>query len=135
MAETFQLRIVSPEGQVLKEDVEFLVLPGEAGELGILPNHAPLIAGLDVGILRYTLSGAIKRVALSGGFVEVADNLATVLADTAEKAELIDLERANAAKGRAEKRLAARTNEIDERRAEYALRKAMVRINAAEKKK
>lgn len=135
MAETFQLRIVSPEGQVLKEDVEFLVLPGEAGELGVLANHAPLIAGLQVGILRYTLSGANKRVAISGGFVEVADNLATVLADTAELGELIDLDRANAAKERAEKRLSQRNNEIDLRRAEFALRKATVRISAAEKNK
>ena len=135
MAGTFELRIVSPEGQVLKEDVEFLLLPGEAGELGVLPNHAPLIAGLQVGILRYTLSGANKRVALSGGFVEVADNLATVLADTAELAESIDLDRANAAKERAERRLSQRNNEIDFRRVEFAMRKALARINAAEKKK
>ncbi|MHB8126346.1 MAG: F0F1 ATP synthase subunit epsilon [Desulfitobacteriaceae bacterium] len=135
MAETFQLRIVSPEGQVLKEDVEFLLLPGEAGELGVLPNHSPLIAGLHVGILRYNLNGSKKRVALSGGFVEVADNLATVLADTAEPGELIDLDRANAAKERAERRLSQRTSEIDERRAEFALRKALARIDAAEKKK
>ncbi len=133
MAGTFELRIVSPEGQVLKEDVEFLLLPGEAGELGVLPYHAPLIAGLQVGILRYTLSGANKQVALSGGFVEVVDNRATVLADTAEPGELIDLDRANAAKERAERRLVQRTNEIDVRRAEFALRKATARINAAEK--
>ncbi|MFZ3101432.1 MAG: F0F1 ATP synthase subunit epsilon [Desulfitobacteriaceae bacterium] len=135
MAGTFELRIVSPEGQVLKEDVEFVLLPGGAGELGILPYHAPLIAELQVGILRYTLNGANKRVALSGGFVEVADNLATVLADTAELGEVIDLDRANAAKERAERRLAQRNNEIDLRRAEFAMRKALARINAAENKK
>jgi len=135
MAGTFSLSIVSPEGDVLKEAVEFVVLPGGAGELGILPNHAPLIAGLDIGVLRYTLNGVIKRVAIAGGFVEVVDNSAIVLADTAELAEDIDLARAEDAKERAVKRLAASTNEIDLRRAEYALRRASARINASEVKK
>ena len=135
MAGTFSLRIVSPEGNVLKEDVEFVVLPSELGELGILPNHAPLIAGLDVGVIRYTLNSTIKRVAITGGFVEVIDNSVTVLADTAELSEEIDLTRAVEAKERAMKRLAARSNEIDIRRAEYALRRAMARIKASEDKK
>jgi len=135
MAGTFSLSIVSPEGDVLKEEVEFVVLPGKAGELGILPNHAALIAGLDIGVLRYTVSGAINRVAIAGGFVEIVDNSAIVLADTAELSEDIDLARAVEAKERAEKRLAKGTNEIDLRRAEYALRRASARINASEVKK
>ena len=132
MAGTFELRVVSPEGNVLKEDAEFVVLPGEAGELGILPDHAPLIAGLKIGVLRYTKDGIIKRVAISGGFVEVADNKVTVLADTAEPGEMIDLARATAALERAEQRLSQRTAEMDVRRAEFALRKALARISAAE---
>ena len=132
MAGTFSLRIVSPEGNVLKEEVEFVVLPGGAGELGILPNHAPLIAGLDIGVVRYTLDGNVKRLALAGGFVEVADNTATVLADTAELSESIDLPRALEAKERATKRLSASSSETDIKRAEYALRRAVARINAAE---
>jgi F-type H+-transporting ATPase subunit epsilon len=135
MAGTFSLRIVSPEGDVLKEDVEFAVLPGESGELGILPNHAPLIAGLNVGVLRYTLNGVNKLVAITGGFVEVVDNSAIVLADTAVLSEDIDLARAVEAKERAAKRLASNSNEIDLRRAEYALRRAAARINASENKK
>ena len=135
MAGTFSLSIVSPEGNVLKEDVEFVVLPGGLGELGILPNHAPLIAGLDIGVIRYTLNSTIKRVAITGGFVEVAENSATVLADTAELSEEIDLNRAIEAKERALKRLSARSNEIDERRAEFALRRAAARINAVEDKR
>ena len=135
MAGTFALRIVSPEGNILKEEVEFVVLPGGAGELGILPNHSALIAGLDIGVIRYTLNSTVKRVAITGGFVEVADNAATVLADTAELSETIDLARAVDAKERAMKRLAARSNEIDVRRAEYALRRAAARINAAEDKR
>ncbi|WP_206811208.1 F0F1 ATP synthase subunit epsilon [Paradesulfitobacterium ferrireducens] len=132
MAGTFTLRVVSPEGQVVKEEVEFAVLPGESGELGILPNHAPLIAGLQVGVMRYTANSSVRKLAISGGFVEVGDNKATVLADTAEPGDMIDLARALAAKERAEKRLSQRTPEVDVRRAEYALRKAVARINAAE---
>lgn len=131
---TFSLSIVSPEGNILKEDVEFVVLPGGAGELGILPNHAPLIAGLDVGVLRYTMNGTVKRAAIAGGFVEVADNAATVLADTAELSEVINLARAVEAKERALKRLSAQTNDIDIRRAEYALRRAAARISASSDK-
>ncbi len=134
MAGTFSLRIVSPEGDVLKEDVEFVVLPGGLGELGILPNHAALIAGLEIGVIRYTQQSTVKRVAIAGGFVEVADNSATVLADTAELSEDIDLTRAVEAKKRATKRLSARTDDIDVRRAEYALRKAAARISAVEDK-
>ena len=133
MAGTFSLQIVSPEGNVLKEEVEFVVLPGGLGELGILPNHSALIAGLDVGVIRYTLNSTVKRVAITGGFVEVADNSATVLANTAELSEVIDLARAVDAKERALKRLSVRSNEIDLRRAEYALRRAAARISAAEK--
>ncbi len=132
MAGTFTLRVVSPEGQVVKEEVEFVVLPGESGELGILPNHAPLIAGLQIGVMRYTANGSVRKLALSGGFIEVGYNKATVLADTAEPGDMIDLARALAAKERAEKRLTQRTAEIDLRRAEFALRKAVARISAAE---
>jgi len=135
MAGTFSLRIVSPEGNVLKEDVEFAVLPGGLGELGILPNHAPLISGLNVGVLRYTLNSTIKRVAITGGFAEVIDNSVTVLADAAELSEEIDLTRAVEAKERATKRLASNASEIDVRRAEYALRRAAARISAVNDKK
>ncbi|MDP4127861.1 MAG: F0F1 ATP synthase subunit epsilon [Bacillota bacterium] len=132
MAGTFSLRIVSPEGNVLKEDVEFVILPGGSGELGILPNHAPLIAGLDIGVVRYTINGNVKRLALAGGFVEVAENSATVLADTAELSEQIDIPRAHEAKERATKRLSGNSSEIDLKRAELALRRAVARINASE---
>lgn len=130
MAGTFTLRIVSPEGNVLKEEVEFVLLPGGAGELGILPNHAPLIAGLDIGVARYTVEGKVKRLAVAGGFVEVADNSVTLLADTAELSDQIDLERAERAKERATKRLSSISSDTDVRRAELALRRAVARINA-----
>jgi len=135
MAGTFSLRIVSPEGDVLKEDVEFVVLPGGLGELGILPNHAPLIAGMEIGVIRYTLNSSVKRAAVSGGFVEVIDNSVIVLADTAILSADIDVARAAAAKERAKRRLDSRSNEIDVRRAEFALRRATARIEASEGKK
>ena len=135
MAGTFSLRIVSPEGDILKEDVEFVVLPGGLGELGILPNHAPLIAGMEVGVIRYTLNGTVKRMAVTGGFVEVIENSTIVLADTAVRSEEIDVTRAIEARERAKKRLSARSNEIDVRRAELALRRALARIEATEGKK
>jgi F-type H+-transporting ATPase subunit epsilon len=135
MAGTFSLQVVSPDGNVLKEEVEFVILPGGAGELGILPNHAPLISGLKVGVLRYTLNSTVKNVAIAGGFVEVVGNSATVLADTAELGDEIDLNRAMEAKERALKRLQARAAETDILRAEFALRRAAARIRAASDKR
>ncbi|MEL1133580.1 F0F1 ATP synthase subunit epsilon [Desulfitobacterium sp. THU1] len=132
MAGTFTLRVVSPEGNVLKEEAEFVVLPGETGEVGILPNHAPLITALGIGVIRYTVNGKVEKIATSGGFVEVSDNKVTVLADTAEPGDKIDLERAIAAKERAEKRLAQKTDGIDSKRAELALLRAVARIHAAQ---
>lgn len=133
MAGTFTFRVVSPEGNVLKEEAEFVVLPGSDGELGILPNHAPLISSLDIGVIRFEQGGKVRKLATSGGFVEVSDNLVTVLANTAEPSEKIDLERAMKAKERAEKRLDQRSEDTDLRRAELALSRAIARINAVQK--
>lgn len=134
MAGTFTLRVVSPEGNVLKEEAEFVVLPGQTGEIGILPNHAPLITAMDAGVIRYTVNGSTHKISISGGFVEVADNKVTILADTAETEERIDLQRAIAAKERAEKRLSQKTPDVDMTRAELALHRAVARINAAQNK-
>lgn len=135
MAGIFTFHVVSPEGNVVKEDIEFVILPGVNGELGILPNHAPLIAALDAGVIRYTVNGQKAKLAISGGFVEVSDNKATVLADTAEFGEAIDVPRALAAKERAEKRLSQKSDDTDIKRAEYALHRAIARLNAADSKK
>ncbi|NMA70023.1 MAG: F0F1 ATP synthase subunit epsilon [Desulfitobacterium sp.] len=132
MAGTFTFRVVSPEGNVLKEEAEFVVLPGNDGELGILQNHAPLISSLDIGVARYHQGDKIRKLAISGGFVEVADNLVTVLANTAEPSEKIDIERAKKAKERAEKRLSHPSEDTDLRRAELALLRAMARIQATQ---
>jgi len=133
MAGTFNLNVVAPDGQVLNKDIEFLVVPGENGELGILPNHAPLIAGLVIGVIRYTEKGKVNKIAIGGGFMEVVANKVTILANTAETSEKIAVERALSAKERAEKRLEERQPGTDFQRAEVALKRAIARINAVEK--
>jgi F-type H+-transporting ATPase subunit epsilon len=135
MAEnTFMLEMVTPEQILLKDEVQFMVAPAVEGELGVLRNHAPLVAALDIGVMRYKDSGGIEqRVAISGGFFEVVDNVARVLAETAERGDEIDVLRAKAAKERAERRLVQRSEEIDFSRAQMALRRAIARIKAAEK--
>ncbi len=135
MAEsTFMLEIVTPEEILLKEEIQFMVAPGAEGELGIMKNHAPLVAALNIGVLRYkNANGVKKNMAVSGGFMEVIDNSARVLAETAEAGEHIDVLRAKAALERAEKRLAVRSEEINHVRAKMALQRAIARIKAAEK--
>jgi len=133
MAGTFMLEIVSPEDRLFKDEVQFVVVPEIYGELGVLRNHAPMIAALEVGVLRYTdASGAIKKIALSGGFMEVMNNECRVLAETAERGSQIDVMRARAAKERAERRMESRTEDINLARAEAALQRAVARIKAAE---
>lgn len=127
-----QIEIVTPARTVLSERAESVIVPGMDGYLGIQANHAPLVAGLRAGVLFYGPVGAGKRrVAVSGGFVEVADNRVTVLADTAELAEEIDVARALAAQQRAERRLRQYHEQVDHVRAEMALQRALTRLRAA----
>lgn len=131
MAEKLQVEIITPERLVLRGEAESLILPATEGYLGVLPRHAPYLAGLNVGVIRYRQGGNLKRVAVSGGFFEVNRNKVVVLADTAEKGEEIDIARARRAKERAERRLAERAPDLDVRRAEFALRRALARLRAA----
>lgn len=131
MAETTQrLEIVTPEKKVFSGDVNFVVAPGELGELGFLPNHAPLMSGLKIGLIRVQREGKTFKVAVSGGFVEVRGNKVTVLADTAERDDEIDRDRAEAARERAEKRLSEKAADLDIKRAEMALQRALNRLKA-----
>lgn len=132
MAKTQRLDIVTPEKVVFSEEIDFVVAPGADGELGILPEHAPLVTALKVGTLRVQQGGKFFKVAVSGGFMEVKNSRIVVLADTAERADQIDVERAKAAKERAEQRLNSKNSEIDIHRAEISLHKAINRIKAAE---
>lgn len=132
MAEkTQRLEIVTPERVVLKDDVRFVVVPGVEGELGFLPDHAPLVSALKIGVLRLQKEGQTASIAVHGGFVEVRNSRVTVLANAAEKPDEIDKERAERARQRAEERLQTKSDEIDVERARAALMRALTRLKVA----
>jgi len=132
MAKTFKLEVVSPERVVLSQDVRSLVAPGSEGYLGILADHAPLMAELRLGEIRITdPDGHEMHIATSGGFMQVADNTVRILADTAEIEEEIDVARAEEAVKRAEARIRERTEGLDHARAEAALKRAVNRLRIA----
>src|SRR5665647_931885 len=130
---TFMLEIVTPEELLFKDEVQFVVVPEVNGELGVLRNHAPMIAALNTGIVRYTdTSGAIKKVAISGGFMEVMSNEVRILAETAERGSQIDVMRAKASRDRAEKRLSEHDGRINMVRAQMSLTRATARLKASD---
>ncbi|HWI51083.1 MAG TPA: F0F1 ATP synthase subunit epsilon [Symbiobacteriaceae bacterium] len=134
MAGEMALQIVTPEGTVLKDvKTDAVIIPASEGSMGILYNHAPMVTGLKVGVLRYKQGANYKRVALNGGFMELSSNRITILADTAESGETIDIMRAQEARKRAEARLRDRAANIDRARAEAALQRAVARLKAAGK--
>ncbi|MCL5104745.1 MAG: F0F1 ATP synthase subunit epsilon [Armatimonadetes bacterium] len=132
---TFTLEVITPDRVVLSDrEIASVVLPGVEGYLGVLANHAPLMTALKLGQLDYRKGdGRVDAMALTGGFVEVFENKVTVLADSAELREEIDIERAESAVKRAEERLAAPSEDIDTDRAQVALQRAMNRLNVARK--
>lgn len=125
--------VVTAERVLFSGEVDLVLAPGIEGQLGILPHHAPLITALQPGELIVRRGDEEVIFAVGGGFMEVVHNKVTILADSAERAEEIDVERALAAKRRAEERLAQRRAEdVDYARAEAALRRAMARLRVAE---
>ncbi len=131
---SLKLDIVTAERVVFSEDVAEVIAPGAEGQLGILPHHAPLMTTLQAGELRVKRGGEETSLAISGGFLEVRPDRVIVLADTAERADEIDVARAEAAKERARQRLADKKAEgLDEARAEMALSRAIARLSVAEK--
>jgi F-type H+-transporting ATPase subunit epsilon len=121
--------IVTPNGPVLEMDATMLSTKAISGELGILPGHISMVAPLDITNVRVKQNENVVKVAVSGGLLEVRPDSITILAQAAEHADKIDLERAMKAKERAEKRLSEKGDAIDVHRAEIALRKAINRIN------
>jgi F-type H+-transporting ATPase subunit epsilon len=101
------LEIVTPEKKVLSETVDAVTVPTASGEVGILTNHAPLISSLKSGILSYSKGGAVEKMVIAGGFIEVSANNVSVLADTAETAGEIDVESARIERETVEKSLGA----------------------------
>ncbi|HWR44364.1 F0F1 ATP synthase subunit epsilon [Sporomusa sp.] len=133
MANKIRLDIVTPDRMVYSEDVNMVIARATDGDLGILPGHAPLIAGLEIWPLRIMNDEGEQQLSLCGGFIEVRPQKITVLASCAELPEEIDVKRAEAARERAESRLKA-SSDIDVHRAEVALKRAMMRLRVAEKK-
>ncbi len=133
MAEKLTLEVVTPYGSVLKEEVDEVVATGTEGEFGVLPGHVPFVTTLKIGMLIYKKGGTAHYVFVNSGYSEVYEDRILVLADSAERAEDIDVERAREALRRAEERL-AKQEDIDFARAQAALARATTRIELAEKK-
>lgn len=131
---TLLLEIVTPERKVYAEEVNMVVVKGVEGELGILPNHIPLVTPLAIGLVRIQRDGKEDIAAVHGGFMEVRKDKVVILAESAELPEDIDLDRATASKIRAEQRLQAKREEFDFLRAKLALQRAMIRIQAGGRK-
>jgi F-type H+-transporting ATPase subunit epsilon len=127
-----QLNIVSPDRLVVRDSVSGVTVPGKNGYIGVLPGHAPLLSELAPGELTYTSQGVKHYLSVNWGFAEVLPNRVIVLVQSAERAEEIDVERAQKARQRAEERLKRFLDpEIDMERAREALRRAMARLEAA----
>ena len=131
MASTIRFELVTPERMLVSEEVDEVIAPGYEGEFGVLPEHAHLLAILSIGILRYRKGNEVSKVAVGGGFAEVTPDRMTVLADVAERAEEIDVERARRAHARAE--AAIKDLSLDDatyKKAYGALQRALARMAA-----
>ena len=134
MADTFTLEIVTPARQVVRESVTEAQIPVRGGYIGVLPGHTPLLAEMGIGELSYHVGGRVYSCTAMGGFVEVLGDRVIVLADAAERADEIDVPRAQTARDRAQKRLAATSDpNLDWKRAEEALERAQTRLQVASK--
>jgi F-type H+-transporting ATPase subunit epsilon len=124
------VEVVTPERVVYSGEAKMVIARGVEGDLGILPNHMPLVTPLKVAPVRIQTEGDKEtKIAVSGGFMEVRGDKVTILAETAELPEDIDVARAQAAKARAEKRLIDKHPDLDVRRAELALQRAIARLD------
>jgi F-type H+-transporting ATPase subunit epsilon len=134
MADKIRLRLVTPGRMLLDEEVDEVAAPGAWGEFGVLPNHISFLTLLETGEMSYKQGTAMRRLAVSGGYAEVLDNVMTVLAPAAEFAEEIDVERARRAEETAEAKMDELNREgEDVSAAETALRRALTRIQVAAK--
>ena len=128
---SIELQIVTPDRLILREQVDEVEIPGSEGYFGVLPGHTPLLASLAVGELWYRKGQEKTYLSIAFGFAEVLPDRVTILARLAERAEEIDAERAEAARARAEQRLAQPQSDVDYERARTALLKSLARLNVA----
>ena len=134
MPDTFQLEIVTPEKVAIRDTAEEMQIPGSNGYLGILPGHAPLITELAIGEITYRNGLTTHHLAVAWGFAEVLPDKVTILAETAERADEINIKRAEEARQRAEEEFRTGKTEEDFARAENDLKRAEVRLDVAQKK-
>ena len=128
MADTLTLDIVTPYGHIFTEEVDEVLAPGSEGEFGVLPEHSPFLTTLKIGILTYKKGSETGHFFVNWGYAEVGPDKVTILADSAEKSDEIDPERAKEAMKRAEERL-QHASDIDEARAKAAVERATARIH------
>lgn len=134
MENKLKLEIVTPNGLILSEEVDEVVCSGSEGEFGVLPGHVPFFTTLKIGMLTYKKGNEARFVFVNWGYAEVGPDRVTVLADSAEKSDDIDVERAKAAMKRAEERL-KQMADVDHVRATSALDRSFARISVAEKRR
>ena len=134
MADTLQLEVATPERELVREQVSDVQVPGKNGYMGILPGHAPLLGLLGIGTLTYTVDGKKRHLSVHKGFVEVLDDHVRVLADIAERAEEIDLERARRALQKAQEAGINPALGVDPGAALEAMARAEARLEAAAQK-
>jgi len=133
LANSYPLEIVTLKETAFSEDVECVTVPGGLGYLGILAGHAPLLTNVESGVISIKSAGGTdQKMAVGEGFLVVTPQNTTLLVDTAEKKEDIDVERARAAMGRARERLASSGDDVDTVRAEAALKRAIARLKLAD---
>ena len=134
MAEQLKFELVTPQRKVVSEEVDEIIATGTLGEFGVLPGHAPFLTSLKIGELSYKKGGAAYHLAVNAGYFEVVNDVVTVLVDSSERAEEIDLERAKRAQARAEEGLKSVSQEDKEyKEMELALQRALIRMQVAAK--
>ena len=132
----FKLDIVTPERLVYSEDVDIVTIPTIEGEIGILANHTPIVSVIASGEIKIKKDGEVNYMAITGGFVQFMQNKATILADAAERADEIDIERAEKARERAKKLLLEKqVDKIAQADAMAALQRSLIRIKVAQRRK
>ncbi|TMN21991.1 F0F1 ATP synthase subunit epsilon [Lentibacillus cibarius] len=129
---TLDVSVVTPDGPVLEDQFDMVSCKAENGELGVLPGHIPMVAPLSISSVRLKQDDNDSvSLAVNGGFLEVRPDKVTILAQSAEKPAEIDVQRAEEAKKRAERRLQSQQDNVDFQRAELALKRAMNRLDVA----
>ena len=132
MADTLELQIVTPDKLLVKESADEVQIPGKAGEMDVLPGHAPLITELTIGEIAYKHGGKTEYLSVAWGFAEVLPDKVTILAQTAERAQDINVKRAEEAKARAEEALKNPAPDLDYEATLNALKRAVVRFKVAQ---